>query len=797
MRNFILLGLLFFPYLVFCQNINGKVLDENEKGVPFANLLFLDMDSTFIKGEITLEDGTFSMTLDESKTYILQVSSVGYQTIELTLNAAMKKESLLILLKTDNQLLEEVSVVVKKPLFVQEIDRTIVNVQNSVISKGANVLELIEKSPGVTVDRINQRISLQGRDGLIIAINGKQVRQDGGALFQMLEGTPSANVSNIELIHNPPASYDAQGNAGVININLIKQEDFGFNGNLSTKVGYGQRPKFGSSLLMNYKVKKINIYTEINLDHNFTNQDATFEQNVLFPSGRLVTDLDNKRKVSLGFHTGKLGIDYSLSPKIEWSSFVSGSLRRWDMEALGDTKYIGAYDSILEDELISQEKNYTDHFMWSNRLTFKLDEKSSLSFDYDYLKYEANNPTEYQLHRTFTDDSTSVEAFNSTKHTPNDFHVSRMDYRRELNGKIELETGLKLTIAQVQNTTALNFTVPEIYTNPFFDEDVDLREDTYATYASFKIQWSENISLLAGIRYEYNLLNLNSKIEGPLIDRKRGQLFPTINLSRKWENSSITLSYNRRVSRPSFQILAPSFYFLDTRTLLTGNINVLPTTSDNIGLQLSFGSVSASLRYTNQQKPVAGAQPEFIEEEAQFLLRPRNIDQRQLFTANISLPLNFTKIWTARLNLNSTYLIDYFNYEGQSMSTDGFTVDGNLTTNLLLPNAFELELSFRGNTRGYSGLITFEPRLLTSIGVSKKFKNDWRLSLNWVDLFDKGSFFGLTTRDFNDDVYYKWLYQFEGNIFRLTANIPFGNLQAKKDGRKATGSDDIQNRARN
>ncbi len=779
------------------QIISGYVYDaETSEALPYANIILIDIDSTFVRAEVSDLDGNFTLDLEGIVVGYLELSSISFVSRRLNVETLSPSIRLEVALTPDQTILDEVAVTSKKPIYVQEIDRMVMNVESSAVSKGANVLELLERSPGVTVDRINRILALQGKQGVIVAMNGKRLRQDGVALFQMLEGMSANNVKNIEFISTPPASYDADGNAGVININLIKSNDMGLNGLLSASVGQGDRPKLGSALSFNYRQEKLNFYGSINIDQNYTNQDVRFQQKVAYDQELLDASMDNQRPVEFGFHTGKVGIDYDISDRLALSSFVSGSIRRWDMQARAETSYHSPFKSLEQEILTSQEKNYTDHYMLSNRLSYTLGKLGSISLDYDYLNYLSNNPTDYKLLQK-SDGVFSQINFNSTKRTPNTFQVARLDYRRELSEKFDCEMGLKLTLGSVNNRTGLHYTYPEVYTDPFFAEATDLRESTYAAYASSTWKFQKDWILRSGLRFEHNGLDIESVTDGKLIDRDVPQLFPSLSISRTWDQVSTTLSYTRRVDRPSFQTLASAFYFFDTRTVYTGNINVIPTTSDNYGLQINVGAINTSINYTYSQNPLLWAQPEFMEENAQFLLFAQNSIDRKLLSSSLSFPLNFGNAFSSRFNITATHVTDRFMDGDVERVTSGANVYGNLDMNYLFPSDWSLELTANGNIAGYMGLIKFAPRLSANLAVSKKFSAGWSATLNWIDLFNHGSYFGLENRFDNPEYAYRWRYDLEGNIVRLTLSKSFGNDKAKKEGRASTSSSDIQSRATN
>lgn len=249
----------------FCSgSITGKVVDDMGEPLPFANvLLLLPSDSTLIKGEVTNLDGKYSFDNVPVGEYLLSVTMVGYgnsYTGIFYLEEDTPKNISTISMRENTALLRTVEVIAKKPLFEQKIDRMVVNVANSVTSAGSNALEVLERSPGVIVDRLNGNISMAGKNGVVVMINGKISRIPRGAVVQMLEGMNADNIEKIELITTPPANFDAEGNAGFIHIVLKQNADEGTNGSFTLNAGYGVHEKFGGSININYRKNKVNLY---------------------------------------------------------------------------------------------------------------------------------------------------------------------------------------------------------------------------------------------------------------------------------------------------------------------------------------------------------------------------------------------------------------------------------------------------------------------------------------------------------------------------------------------------------
>ena len=257
-------GLFLFSQLMSAQQtVKGRVLGDDGNVLPFANALLLNsVDSKLVKGAVTDQNGNFMLENVPAGTYILTASFIGYNSqssdpFELKVNATYTVPSITI---SESVGLDEVTVRAKKPLYQQKIDRMIINVSSSILSAGSTALEVLERSPGVLVNRQDNSISLVGKSGVVVMMNGKLSYMPTSSLVQLLEGMSSDNIESIELITTPPANFDAEGNAGYINIVLKQNTDTGLNGSYSLSGGVGNGTTTSDNINFNYRKNKINFF---------------------------------------------------------------------------------------------------------------------------------------------------------------------------------------------------------------------------------------------------------------------------------------------------------------------------------------------------------------------------------------------------------------------------------------------------------------------------------------------------------------------------------------------------------
>ena len=244
--------------------IKGKVIDSSTKEtIAFATVVIYDKNRKSIGGVISGDQGDFEIENIPAGKYTVEVQFIGYDNYikELEIKSSATEMDLgTIAITNIGQSLDEVTIKADKPLFVQKVDRTIINVQSSILSSGSTALEVLERSPGVLVNRQSNSISLVGKQGLMVMINGKISYMPQASIVQMLEGMSSDNIESIELITTPPANLDAEGNAGFINIVLKKQQDVGVNGSYSLSAGVGNGTTTQDNINFNYRKNKINLF---------------------------------------------------------------------------------------------------------------------------------------------------------------------------------------------------------------------------------------------------------------------------------------------------------------------------------------------------------------------------------------------------------------------------------------------------------------------------------------------------------------------------------------------------------
>src|SRR6266487_1211078 len=782
------------------SRIHGVVVDATGKPVVNANVLLLSSkDSMLVKGTLTNDAGLYNFEYINTGNYLISSTHTGVKPVFSHLfdvtNKLVNIDMGTLQLEENSVVLADVTVIAKKPLYEQKIDRLVINVAASIISVGGTALDVLERSPGVIVNRFSNSLSINGKGGVIVMINGKRNYMELAAVIQMLEGMPSANIERIEIITTPPAKYDADGNAGIINIVLKSNNQYGTNGSYALTAGYSKREENYGSINMNHRKGKINMFGNYSYSRNRLYQLRT-NYHAVNNGGVFMEDYSESNRHPLAWqHDLQAGIDYEMSKKTILGALLTGSYRHWTMEA--DNNAVVSEDHALDSivNTINHELHTTRSYGLNINMqhTFKPDEKLSVNFD--YLDYYDKNPNDYynayfNASKVFSYD----ENVRSDKRTPLKFWIGAIDYEKKLSKKVNMEAGLKSTTSRLSNDVEIATLVQNSWiTDASLSGYHKLKESIGAAYTSFSIAFNEKTSMKTGLRYEYATSVLGTASHN-IVDRHYGNLFPTFYILHKINDSnSVNFSYSRRIWRPSFADLAPYVIFYDPKTFQTGNPYVLPSVSDNINFSYTYKNKILSIAYSYLSNPINN-QPMLDEKTNRLVNSVTNSKSFQSLGINLSLPFNVTKWWSMQNNLwaNWRQSTDFYK---QIIKQSFINYYINFTQTFTLPKDISLELTGWYNSKGGWGLYKFNSLGSLDFGAQKKFvKKKSSLSFNIRNLLNSlhgNSYINIPEQ--NLIVRSGGTYGYTS--FSITYNKRFGKDTVKGKRERSTGAEDERGRA--
>ncbi|AXY72475.1 TonB-dependent receptor [Paraflavitalea soli] len=755
MKSFftILCTMLFSVYALAQSNnktISGQVKDIQNEPVPGATLRLVQAkDSATVQTKTARDNGRFEFSNLPNGVYLLVITATGtqkYTSAPLTLEADRTQLVLpaIILLPQKKANLKEVVVVAKKPLIEQDIDKTIVNVESMISASTSNTLEVLEKTPGITVDA-NGEISLQGSSGVNVLIDGRPTYMSGRDLAAYLRSLPGGMLDKIELMPNPPAKYDAAGGA-VINIRLKKKRTEGYAGSLSLNYNQGKLARSYNSLNLNYLNRKVNLFG------NFSyGRYADFNDDV---SNRVFYGSSAQKSASVGLENystsgsnefnGRIGMDYTVSSKTTLGFIVNGSARRRKEYVDYVSNSYSAGDVL--DSIGWGGSDNTSNWRQLNgniNLQHKFDDAGrELTADINYINY--NNKGD-QVLQNFVSGSSGGQLRNQDFYynLPSniDIYTARADYSHPLKNKASLSGGVKTSFVENDNQSDYYAVMGGTHTPDYGRSNHFIyRENINALYVNGRKDW-KRIGMQLGLRLENTQTKGrqlgNAVVPASTFTNDYTGLFSTVYVSYKLDSlgkHNLILNYSRRVNRPGYQQLNPFLFFVDQYSYSTGNPYLQPSYNNSVSLTYRYKQFFNGI--FNVERATDGFFGASRVEDNILITRPENIATRQLIAVLLYFNTLPAKWWTLNFHIAGAQ----FSTKGQLYTENLDIVMYTWRTNLLSQFRFNKDWSaeFYG---AYNAAINnwqrmVQPRYWVNAAIQKKIlKGKGNLKINVEDIF--------------------------------------------------------------
>ena len=805
MKILLLLTILtFLATSLFAQGIiQGKVNDLQAQGISYANVLLKsESDSSMVKGAIADESGGYVFEEIPKGKYFVEIIMMGYSNAYSPVFSFLGSGKRIvdpIALEESAENLQEVTVSADRPFFELESGKMIINVANSVTAAGLSVIDVLERSPGVMVNRQGNSVSLLGKNGIVILMNGKRFRMPIEAAYQMLSGLNSSDVEKIEIITVPPSQYDADGDAGFINVVMKRNNSIiGTNGSVTLGQGYGTGYNGNLSFNLNHQGPKFSWF--VLLSKVYT---AQFQEWVSYRGNNdgfediiIETNADrNGTRKSLNYQAG---FDYILGKNTILSGLVSGYETRWNLTAPVTTNstYSISPDTLVTMDMV--ETNSWHHIMGNINLQHTFNNGQVISSNLDYLTYKNSNPTGYS-NNYFTESNSLFrsEEFRISKDTPIDLWVADVNHSMKIGESVKVDSGIRGTWSKFTNTIVFEEELESGWTkDPTFSSDGFLQEDILAAFSTANIELDEKTTLNAGLRYENTKTNLTSVSGEAIVDRHYGDFFPTVFLSRKINsNNKVQVSYGRRITRPTFNQMAPFVIFSDPFTFFAGNENILPTYTNTIKTDYSYKSWIFFVQYSVDKNVIAAFQPILDEETNTVFLRTENLDQSQTVAMMAAFPLEVAPWWEMQNNFTGNYQKVRSELNGENYDVKQIGLQVVNTHTFKLPKKYTIELMGNYNSPGINGYFRWLARGFVNLGVQKDFEKAGILRVSCNDIFETSQ---LRWESFEgSNIEFVGRLKFEKRVFMATYTYKFGNNKVKGTRTRAVGSQAEQRRVTN
>ena len=778
--------------------VNGKLLNDQSTIVDYASVSLLKAkDSTIVKGTLTNDKGAYAFDNIKPGSYIIKATNVGYATTtSAVFSVGGDKNSFSVpdlKMQTNTKTLNTVNIVSTKPLIERKIDRTVMNVENSLLAAGNTAMEILERAPGVTIDK-DDNISLKGKQGVTVMINDKLTYLSSAQLATLLRSTDGTTIQSIEIITNPSAKYDAAGNSGIINIKLKKNKQSGTNGSLTIGAGRSRGLRDNESLNINHKEGNLNVFG--NFSHGDINRYRTFDiqRNIHGTNGTTYFNQGTEMNQLSKYNNFNLGADLDVTSNNTVGIVLNGYYNPYNESNYSRT-FIGSQpgkiDSSLNSTSVTRQsyKNFAVNF--NDRL--KLDTLGqTLSVDLDYSKF--NNSSDADLNTDYFLPNGSVQ------HAPQllrnqspsviEIYSGKADYAKPLSNGIKMEAGVKFSSAKTDNDLRAQISNGGAYVNDstrsnrfIYTEKID------AAYLNLNKQY-KTASIQVGLRAEYTQSNGNLMGSTP-VDRSYLNLFPSVFINKTLsKKDEINFSYSRRIDRPSYGNLNPFVYYLDPYTFSQGNAFLKPQYTNNFEIGYVYNkTIDVTLGYSKTTDVITEI---LLTQGNKTFQTNLNLATQNNYNINIYSPYTITNWWTGNFNLNGFYL------GFKSPDVNGGKIDYGQaafvfkTTQNLLFGPYKGEITGDYRSALVYGIYNIYARYTVNAAVGRSFADKKiNVKVGLDDVFNTLRN-DISSNKAGNDFMIKQ--KRDSRLFRVNVTYNFGNSKIKKREHR-TGAEDENSRA--
>jgi len=773
------------------QSLSGTVADSlGRQALPFATVVLqAATDAKAVLSTITNEQGAFRFEAVPAGSYQLQVRYLGYKVAAPVAVAVTSDHATAlppVLLAADRKALGTVTVTATRPFIEQQAGKLVLNVAASPIAAGGTAYDVLGRAPGVLES--SGSFTLRGKTVLVL-LDGKTTNLSGDELKTLLGSMPANTLDKVEVIANPSARYDAQGGA-VLNIVTTKSRKLGTNGTATLGVGAGEYGRYNAGLSLNHRTEKLNVYGSLD---RLENQVYNTTSAVRTAAGEL-TIAENGREVRHNqSNSGKLGLDYELSPKSSAGVLLKGMLNTRDR----DVQNLARLSQATTGAPLSASQVSTDgtaRFVSPSVNVYyktKLDSlgKRTLSLNADYFGYAKDWRNDYATRQlgAALQETGPASLLRDNSPARNSVRSASADYAQPLY-QGTLEAGLKTTATVTDNdirweqaaAVGQPWAVDLGKTNHFI-----YRENINAAYGTFA-RTVQKVDLQVGLRAEQTNTTGTSLTTGQATDRSYFNLFPSLSAQyNKSEKVQLGFAYSRKIDRFAFGIVNPFVTYLSQYRYMQGNPNIQPSYAHNFEFTHSYNSLlTTSISYGYHTNVLVESYQK--NDATQVVISSfQNFGSAETVSASTTL----MKPWLEGKWMTVTTLgLEYAKVNGGgAVGVNAARPSAYLSSNhtLKLPYGLKAEVSAMYMSPMSFGGVAFRSRFMSSFGVSKSLLHDAAtLTLNVTDLFNtQQNRYDVLAGGVNSTN----LDKIESRFVKLNFSYKFGNQRVKASQRRSTG----------
>jgi len=785
--------------------ISARVTDDKSNAIDGATVSLLNAkDSLLVKVNITEKDGTILFEQVKDGKYLLSVSAVGYKkTWSAPFNTDKDIKLADIVLEHNNTQLNEVNVQANKPFIERQLDRTVINVNSSIVSAGSTAMDVLARAPGVLVNQ-NDDISMKGKQGVIVMIDGKPTYLSSTDLANLLRSTPANSIDKIELITNPSAKFEAAGSSGIINIKLKKDQRYGTNGNFSLSVGQGVYSKLNTGLSLNYRNNKINLFGNYNYTYRESFNHLELHREFFKDDGTLdgAYRQNNYLTFPVKSNLAKVGADYSPSKNTTIGIVFTGLVTQFDPLGANSSDVLDSTEQkVSYFKTNSNAKNHLNNFAGNINLKHTIDTAGQeLTADLDYARYGVTSLQNYTTKYFDLDGTPSQPDDVLQDHQPGvlDIYSIKADYTLPLPKQSRFEAGFKSSYVKADNNLSFYNIVDNV---PQFDTTKSnhfiYNENINAGYVNYNKSFKK-YKVQLGLRAEQTVAKGNQLATTSDANKFRNsyvQFFPSVFISDKInEQNELSVSVGRRIDRPTYKQLNPFKFYLDPSTYVEGNPFLKPQLTYTAEADYTYKQkYTVSFTYSNTSDNITSVLVPNEADNRVTIQTDKNLARNYYYNLSFTAPFDITNWWNSTNNLN-TY---YSNYSGNLANTPlnkgkvAFDANSNNSFKLGKNTTAELNGIFTsGNVYGY---LYVNHTLELSAGVQRTImKGKGTLKLNVADFLRSNNLVGTTSIDKYSEMFTRHI---ESRVATLAFVYRFGSNKIAPSRRITGGAEEEKKRA--
>lgn len=809
-KFFICCLLLFSTLISFTQNLNntitGKIFNQYNKPLENVNAILQNAKDSFIlKANFTNKEGIYTFENIKSGSYYIKFSSVGFTTAYSQV-FTIDTQSINLnntILQVESKKLNDVVVTGTKPIFENKRGVIIMNIDDSPTSVGNTALELLEKAPGVTINRANTNtiISLKGKQEILITIDGKPTYLSGEDLINILANTLASTIDRVEIVATASAKYDA-GNAGVINIITKKGKQFGFNGSNTTSYSQGLYPLVSDNLNFNYRTNKTNIFGNYsyinNADFDKSDDNNYFRNNngELIGFSKQYTATTAKEQI----HRATVGLDYNINKNNTIGIKLSGRTSNHTSKGNSLNRLGNNMTNTINSTLQSNLNDNRHKGDLSSNLNYKsiVNKKGTiLNFNMDYAHY-IQNDNQSILTQGFDSSGNATNnsfALNGIGNYFTRIYAASTSLSYLFIGGVKIEPGLKLSYINSNNTS--EYLKPQggmwikdnTISKHFFH-----KENIYAGYIVANKEFKKwNVEL--GIRIEHTKATGQEFTTNSEFSQKYTKIFPSLSIQYHLnDKNNINIIYNRSIKRPTYKSLISYTYYIDSLNQIIGNPNLKPAFSNNFEINYTHNNITITANYSSSNDALVRVYGQASSSKLVYQTY-ENLNNLTTLGLALSMPISIQKWWKYY-----TYIYLYnTHYKGsitsnpvnQSISTASLKL--NNTFNISTSLTAEIGVDYTGESPSVWALSVIKPYYTLRGGLSKTLLHKRGL----LTLTGETSTYkplGIIRYGNVDDKYIEW---FDTNRIGISFSYKFGKQTVLKPKEHLNNVEEEKKRAGN